>query len=907
MRMSWFRKLTATLRSQPLDTALDDELRFHLEERTDDFISQGLTREQARREAALLFGNRTLLRESTRERDVLKWLQTTFQDLRYALRTLRRSPGFAGAAVLSLALGIGANTAIFTLLDQVLLRTLPVAHPEQLAQLEVNGDSHAVNIGNDSLSYPMYRDIRDRNQIFSGVAGHFRTPVSVAFGERTERVEGELVTGNYFEVLGVGAVLGRMFNWQDDITPGGHPLAVLSYDYWVNRFHADRAVLGRGIVVDGLPLTIIGVSQKGFDGMSLGYSAKIRIPLAMKAQMTQGYFSEFFNLENRRAYWVIATARLKAGITRQQARVSLQPLFHSVLEMEVREKGFERASASDRADFLKSSLDVLPGSRGDSSLRREYDAPLRILMAIVGLVLLIACANVANLLLARAAARQREIAVRLAMGASAGRIARQALVESLLLAFAGGLAGLLLAAWMDSVLLRFIPTDFGPAKLMTTPDARVLAFTLGVSLITGLLFGMVPALATRKVDLAPTLKVDARGMSGGPARFRQALVVAQVSLSALLLIAAGQFLRSLLNLHKVDMGMRTRNVVGFSVNPSLNGYGKEQSGLFYRALLEKLREARSVEAAAATAIPVLDEDWWSTSISLDDAGPQSGNDNPNANLVSAGYFAALGIPLEAGRDFSPADAASKHRVAIVNQTFARKFFAGRNAVGHWIGLGGNRGTKTDIEVIGVSKDSKFYNVREEIRPQIYLDDDQNPDIQQFNVYLRTAMNAGQVAAMVRQVVRSIDPNIPVFALRTLDEQAELTLARDNMLTSLTSVFGALATALAAIGIYGLMSFSVARRTREIAVRMALGARSGSVQWLVMREVLTLAGMGVAIALPAAWALARLVQTQLYGVKAGDLGSTWMTVAALTAVALLAGYLPVRRAAGIDPMQALRSE
>jgi predicted permease len=754
----------------------------------------------------------------------------------------------------------------------------------------------------------MYRDIRDRNQVFSGVMGFVHTPVSVAFGERTERVEGELVTGNYFQVLGAGAVLGRIFNPQDDVTPGGHPLAVLSYDYWMERFHGDRAVLGHSIVVDGRALTIVGVSQKGFDGISLGHSAKIRIPIAMKAQMTQGYFSEFFNLENRRAYWVIVTARLRPGIARQQAQASLQPLFHSVLEMELRDKGFETASVSEKAQFLKSSLDVLPGSRGNSALRREYDAPLRILMAIVGLVLMIACANVANLLLARAAARQREMAVRLAIGASASRIARQTLVESLLLALAGGLAGLLLATWMDGVLLRFIPTDYGPANLMTTPDARILAFTLAVCLVTGLVFGVVPAFAIRKVDLAPALKVDTRSTSGGRARFRQALVVAQVSLSALLLIAAGQFLRSLSNLHKVDTGMRTRNVLEFSVNPSLNGYGKEQSAQFYRALLEKLRAAGAIQGVGASAMALLDEDWWSPSITLDDAGPQSDDENPNANLVSAGYFSALGIPLEAGRDFSAADAAAKHHVvAIVNQAFARKFFAGRNPVGHLVRLGNDPGTRIGFEVIGVARDSRFYNVRKAIRPQIYLDDDQNPDIQQINVYLRTTMNAGQVSAIVRQVVRSLDPNIPVFALRTLDDQAELTLARENMLTSLTSVFGALATILAAVGIYGLMSFNVARRTREIAVRMALGAPSASVKWLVMRETLSLAGAGVAIALPAAWALARLVETQLYGVKPGDAVSMWLAVAALAAVALLAGYLPVRRAAGIEPMQALRAE
>jgi len=889
------------------DLEFDQELETHLALLRDKFIREGKTPEEAAHAARRQFGGVEQVREQQRMHRGLFLAETLLGDLRYALRMLARNPAFATAAILTLALGIGANTAIFTLLDQVLLRTLPTSHPEQLVQLEVDGPVYGVNIGNDSMSYPMYRDIRDHNQVFSGVMGHFRTPVSVAFGERTERVEGELVTGNYFEVLGIRAALGRTFNSQDDITPGGHPLAVLSYGYWVNRFQADRGVLGRSIIVDGIPLTIIGVSQKNFDGTSLGHSPKIRIPIAMKAQMTQGYFSDFVNLENRRAYWVIVTARLRPGISRQQAQASLQPLLHSVLEMEVRDRGFEKASVSQRSEFLKSSLAVFPGSRGNSGLRREYDAPLRILMVIVGLVLLIACANVANLLLARAAARQREIAVRLAIGASVGRIVRQTLLESLLLALVGGGTGLLLAAWMDRLLLRFIPTDYGPASLMTTPDARILTFTLGLCVVTTVLFGLVPALATRRVDLAPALKADARTVSDERTRFRETLVVAQVALSALLLIGAGQFLRSLSNLHNADTGMQIRNVLEFSVNPSLNGYGKQPSVRFYRALVGKLRGTAGIEEAAATCIPVLDEDWWSPSISLDDAGPQSGNDNPNANCVSAGYFSTLRIPLLYGRDFTHADAASKHKVAIINEAFLRKFFADRNPVGHWIGLGNDPGTKTDIEVIGVVKDSKFYNIRDDIRPQIYLNYDQNSDIQQINVYVRTTMDAGQVSSIVRQLVRGIDPNVPVFALRTLNDQAELTLARDNMLTSLTSVFGFLATVLAAIGIYGVMSFNVVRRFREIAVRMALGANRRSVKWLIMRAVLRLAGAGVALALPVSWALGRLVQTQLYGVKPSDAVSICFSVAMLSAVALLAGYLPVRRAARIEPMQALRTE
>jgi predicted permease len=905
--MAWLRKLFATIRPSRLETHLDDELRFHLEQRTDDFIAQGMTPEQARLEAARLFGNRTLLTESARDRDVLMWLQTTIADLRYALRMLRRNPGFAAAAVLSLALGIGANTAIFSLLDQVLLRGLPVSHPEDLVFLSWQGPNQAVDIGSHTMSYPMYRDLRDQNQMFTGVLARFHLDFSVAYGDRTERVDGELVSGNYFEVLGVGAALGRTFTAQDDTTPGGHPVAMLSYDYWTARFHSDPGILGQKVVVDGLPLTIVGVSQKGFDGVELGYSPRVRVPLAMKARMTQGYFAEFFTLENRRAFWLHSYARLKPGWTRQQANAALRPLFHSLLESEVR-GGFQDVSAQDRAAYLRASLDVQPGGQGRSPLRNDYDTPLRMLMAIVGLVLLIASANVASLLLARAAARQRELATRLAIGASAGRIARQALAESVLLAFAGGVAGLFLAIWIEQALLSFIPVPSASLHLTTAPDWRVLSFTLAVCLMTGLLFGLAPAMAAMRVDLAPTLKVDARHVAGGPARFRQALVVLQVSLSALLLIGASQFLRSLVNLHRIDTGLRTASVFTFSVNPSLNGYNKERSVRFYRALRDRLSAVPGVESVGAAAIPVLAEDWWANAVTLDGAEPAPRDQaHPNFNMVSPGYLTALGIPLLAGRNFTPADADSKVRVAMVNQTFVQKFCAGRNPVGRRIGMGDDPGTKVDIEIVGLMRDANYQTVREEVRPQVFLDDEQNPDIQQVNFYVKTAFDFLPMSATVRQLVRGLDPAVPVSDLRTMDAQAELTLARDRMMTVLTSAFGGVATLLAAFGLYGLMSFNVARRTREIAVRMALGAEAGSVIWLVMKEVLALVIGGACLAIPAARALTALVRSQLYGVAPDDVASIVAATASLALVALVAAYIPLRRAARIDPMRVLRSE
>ena len=901
--MSWMRRLLRTVDPQPLDAALDDELRFHLEQRTEEFIAQGMSSEEARRKAALLFGNRTALRESTRDRDLLVWLDNTWQDIRYALRGMRQRPGFTAAAVLSLALGIGANTAIFTLLDQVLLRNLPVGHPEQLVQLrQFGGLIYGSTFGDDAFSYPLYRDLRDGNQVFSGVLGQFPLTLSLAFGSRTERVEGELVSGNYFDVLGVGAAIGRTFTPQDDTKAGGHPLAVLAYDYWISRFAGDPQVVGRTITVDGLPLTVIGVNQKGFEGLILGHPVCIRVPLSMKSQMTQGMFAEDFNLTNRRAYWVQVFARLEPGVARQRAQASLQPLLRSLLEMEVREKGFEKASSHDKQAFLKTSLDLSPAARGISRLH-EYEAPLRILMAIVGVVLLIACANVANLLLARSAARQREMALRLAIGASLGRIVRQLLAECLLLSITGGAAGLLLAVWMDRMLLRFLSSS----NLNPLPDLRILGFTLAVCLLTGLLFGLAPAWAARGIDVAPALKVDRRVTGSGSARFRGALVVAQVFLCVLLLVVAGQFVRSLGNLRHLDMGLHAHHVVQFAVNPSMNGYSKQQSGNFYRALMEKVRRLPDVESSGASALAVLDQDWWGPAITTDIAGPQPGDDNPNASLVSPGYFATLGIPLSLGRDFSLADANNTHGVVVVNQTFARRYYGNLNPVGHWLALGNEPGTKADTEIVGVVRDSRFFDVRTAIRPLIYFDNDQNPDIQQINVYLRSTADPRRLFTEIRQTVASLDAAVPPFALRTLDEQADQTLSRDRMVTMLASIFGVIAALLAAVGIYGLMAFNVARRTPEIAVRMALGANRGTVTWMVMRQVLALAGAGIALALPAAWALMGLVQSQLFGVKPHDPVSLSIAAATLAAVALLAGYLPVRRAAAIEPMAALRTD
>jgi len=830
-----------------------------------------------------------------------------WQDVRFALRQLRQNPGFSLAAILSLALGIGANTAIFTVFDQVLLRPLPVPHPEELVRLQWNGQNNAININGDSLSYPAYRDFRDHSQVFNGVICRFALQLSVAYPGRTELLDGELVSGNYFSVLGAGPAIGRVFHPQDDRTPGGHPLAVLSYAYWNSRFHRDPTVIGQSITVDGLPLTIIGVADSNFNGVELGYSPRIWIPVAMKTQMTQGFFSEFFNLENRRAFWLQVFARLRPGVMAQQAQASLQPLFHSMLQTEIQSKGFETAPASARAQFLKSSIQVLPASQGRTSLREDYELPLRILMGIVAFVLVIACANVANLLLERAVGRRREIAVRLALGARLGHIVRQSLTESLLLALAGGAAGLLLANWIDAALVSFLSTGETPLGLATSPDLRILAFTLAVCLATGLLFGLAPVFAARRVDLAESLKESARSVAVSHGWFRRALIVAQVALSAVLLIGAGQFLRTLVNLQTLDLGLDTKDVIAFSVNPSLNGYGKPKSRELYRTLLNTVRNTPGVQSSAASAIALLGDEWWANDV-ITDTGSKSANaEDPNFNLVSQGYFSTLHIPIVAGRDFSAADAASKQRVAVVNQSFVKQYFAGRNAVGHRIGMSSDPGSKTDIEIIGVMKDAKYNNVRTPFRPQVFLDNDQNDDIQRINFYVRTAADPHTMYAALRRAVQQIDPDIPVFDLRTLAEQADITLVRERLIASLAVAFALLATVLAAVGVYALIAYSVTRRTREIGIRVALGAPNQTVLWTIMREVFALVLAGAGIAVLAAWALARFVASQLYGVQPHDALSIATAILLLAAVAAMAGYLPARRALRINPIAALGSE
>jgi predicted permease len=596
-------------------------------------------------------------------------MNSLWNDLRFALRTLRKSPVFTAVAVLSLALGIGANTAIFTLLDQILLRLLPVKNPQQLVLLTIRGIEYGNNSGGNAMSYPLYRDFSERNSVFSGMFCRFAYTMNVSFGGRTERVDGELVSGTYFPVLGVGAAIGRTFAQEDDFIPGGHPVAMLNYSYWKSRFGGDPDIVGKTLVVNAHNYTVVGVAQKDFNGVELGRSPEIFVPMMMKPQITIGWDG----LKDRRWRWANAFGRLKPGVTLQQAKASLQPLYHSVLETEVKDEAFRNAAPNVRAKFLRNSIGVLPAAQGRSYFRQRLTTPLWVLMAITGGVLLIACANVASLLIARATSRQKEIAIRLAMGAGRGRIIRQLLVESLALSVIGGVLGLLMAMWTDRLLLPFLPTDSPELALTSNPDLRVLLFTVTVAFLTGIVFGLAPALQSTRPDLAPTLKDQVSGIVGVGAQvnFRKALVAAEVTLSLLLLVGAGLFIRSLHNLAELSPGFPTENLTAFSIDTSLNGYDGDKAKIFYRRLTDEIKNIPGVRDIGLAAVRILTGNESDSAVKVEGHSFKSGEAaHPYMNFISPGYFATLGVPI-LSRARLPGERHRDHPSSSIRRTYRR--------------------------------------------------------------------------------------------------------------------------------------------------------------------------------------------------------------------------------------------
>ena len=862
------------------------------------------------------------------------------RDLKYAVRGLARSPLLTAVALVSIALGIGANTAIFTLVDEVLLRALPVKQPEQLVLFSGARNHYGSNSGGNMLSFPMYEDFRDNfvdaperlarvgrplpnpaptPKIFTGLFARRPVMMNIGVDGQTERVPGELVSGTFFQTLGVGAAIGRVIGPDDDRERGNSPVAVLSYTYWRNRFGADPRIVGRAITVNNTKLTIIGVSAAGFDGVDIGYAPSLRVPVMMKAQMTPNWD----DVDNRRSRWVNVFGRLKPGVTLEQALAVLQPFFHGLLEQEVLEAPFSNTTAYTREVFLKGQVSLLPAAQGRSPIRQQLSQPLWLLLGIVVGVLLISCANVASLLIARAAARQKEIAVRLALGAGRARIVGQLLVESVLLAAIGGALGLAVAWWTTKFLLGFLPTSETPHVISGAIDYRVLAFNFALSLATGLLFGLAPALRSTKPDLAPTLKDQGGAVAGGGVRVRKALVVAQVTISILLLISAGLFIRTLQNLRLLDLGIKTESLIAFNISPAISGYTPARIPALYKSLVERLAAQPGVERVAFANIGLLEGNEWDSTIAVEGYQPKPGEPmNPYCNSVSPGYFRTMGIPVLEGREFDgrdegaapgPADSnlndgrGNGYAHAIVNQSFAKRFFGDKSAIGRHIGFGLNPGTPTPLEIVGVVRDSKYTGVRDDVPQQVFfpLLEDRTPSA--IVVYVRAAGDPAAAFAAAQRTVRELDSNVPVYNLRTLERQIDRSLLVERFVATLSTAFGVVATLLAVIGLYGVMAYTVERRTREIGVRMALGAVQGDVVWLVMREVLALVGTGVAIGLAAAWGLNRAVGSVLYGVRATDPLTIAGACAVLAAVALAAGYVPARRATRVNPVLALRYE
>ena len=860
--------------------------------------------------------------DATQKNSFGESLDAAWRDLKYSLRTLSRAPGFTAIAILTLALGIGANTAIFTLLDQILLRLLPVKNPQELVLLNMHGRHYGSNWGGNAISHPMFRDFRAHNDVFTDMFCRFPYSGSLSFNGQSERVDLELVSGAFFSTLGLNPHLGRVFSEDDDRVPDGHPYVVLNYAYWISRFSGDPSILGKTFVVNNYPLTVVGVLQPGFDGVELGRIPKLFIPIMMEKEILVGVTDDM--LKERRNRWVNAFGRLKPGVTRERAKAALQPFMHSMLEMEVKEKAFAHASSYDREQFLKCTIDVLPGSQGRSYTRQTLSTPLWVLMATTGLVLLIACANLANLLLVRGTGRKKEIAIRLAMGATRPRIIYQLLIESLSLSTMGAVAGLALAYWADKALMAaYLPSDSGGLRISTAPDLRILFFTLAVTVFTGVLFGLMPALQTTKPDVASTLKDEAAAVvGGGHGALRKSLVIAQVTLSLLLLIGAGLFTRSLGNLRNLGPGFPAQNLVGFEIDPSYSGYSVPRQKVFYPQLLEALASIPGVQSAGLASQRILEDDEWDSSMTVEGFTPPTPDAHPEPymNEISPNYFATLGVPIVNGRDFRPTDTHEiKHRpeeppdrgwesaTVMINESFAKKYFAGRNPVGLHIGFGSDPGTPADMEVIGVVKDIKYTNLKDEIPPQAYLPYLASRYVGGMVIYVRTVGDPSQLMSAIRSKVRDLDANLPIFAMRTEEVQINDSLSAERMIASLSAVFGFLATLLAVIGLYGVMAYTVAQRTREVGIRMALGAAQGNVIWMVMQEVLMLVVIGIVLGVPASLGLSKLVQSQLFGLTPHDPATLTLATAALSFVACAAGYIPAWRASRLDPVKALRYE
>ncbi len=880
--MKTWRRLLLFLRRRKLDRELQEEIRFHLEMKAEEQRAAGLDGREALRAAALSFGNTTVVREQSREFWGWTWLDRLGQDLRYALRTLLGAPGFTATVILILALATGANTAVFTMINAAILRTLPVPRPQELVGIEVQQQRGRRAI----FSYPFYRDLRDENRALAGLAAQFSSDVSLSAGGAAEFLNAAPVTGNYFRVLGISPVLGRNLEDSDD-RPEAPAVCVLGHAPWRKSFGSDPKVLGRTVRLNTRPFTVVGVLPASFPGVEPGMATALYVPLAKDAELSPPRREL---LSNRRSSWLRLVGRLAPGAAPARARAGLQI-------------ALDRIAHEGRGRRDAGRVTLRPASQGFGFARQMLERPLLVLMAATAALLLIACANVSMLLLARARARHHEIAVRMALGAGRGRVIRQLLTESFLLAVAGGVAGLLIVRPLVRISVAFLPVYF--RELDTSPDWMVFLFlAAGISTVT-MLFGLAPAWMATRVDVTPALKT-AGGSIGTRLRLGRWLATAQVALCLVLLIGAGLFAASLRNLRAVPPGFEPAGVVLLSLNPQLNGYSEAAQQALIDRLLQRVRPMTGVRAAGLAGIVPLSNAMQSRDFTPE--GYPTDAETPTAllNPVTPGYFGTMRIPLLAGREFAARDGAGAPPVIIVNREFARRFWPGRNPVGRRITWGNPFDPKRSIEVVGVAGNQKYDNLREAQQTIAYL-----PLAQQsageVTLHVRTAGPPAAMIARLRATIRELDPNLPVFGVKTLEDQVDESIPVDRLMAWLAAGFASVALALAVAGLYGVTAYALARRTREIAVRLALGATPGSVLGLFLRESAVIIGVGVASGAPAAWAASRLAARMLYGVETLDPTLYAASALLLAGVEALAVYCAAHRAARLEPSIALRAE
>ena len=841
-------------------------------------------------------------------------MNTFMQDLRFAARQLMRSPGFAVTVIVTLALGIGANSAIFTIFDQIMLRKLPVANPKELVRFEWTGgfQGSMSSFGGDSsdyFSHPMYKDLRERNSVFQDIVAADRCNLGISWHDQAENKDAEIVSGNYFEMLGVRPVVGRLFTASDATAKEANPVVVLSFDYWKTHFNAQADIAGKTVLINGQPFTILGVAAQGFHSAIDGYAPSVFLPVTM-SDIAMPWTAPRKDFTNHQSLWLTLIARLKPGVSRQQAESAMQPLWYSLRAQEL--VAYGDVSPRFKDSFLTHTrIKVVDDSTGFMPEREELSTPLFVLMGMVGVLAAMCAVNVATLLLLRAAGRVREISMRYALGAARSRIIRQLLVEGGLLGLCGAVAGIALSPILAGVLVQMISNsdDITQTPYSATVDLRILGFTLVLAVVVTLAFSVAPALQFLRPRLAEALRQNSGTASKASQRFRKVAVGLQIALTVLLLGGAGLFLRTLSNLRSQNIGFETTHVVSFDVDPTLAGYSDERSAQVETGVLNTVRSIPGITQAAGTSDPEIAGNSNASNFTVQGhVAPEDENMNFEVPWITSNFFSTLHQPVLAGREFGEADGKDAPKVAVVNLTFAKRFFGSpQNALGRLIAEGGGPKVKLDTTIVGVVADVRHRSMRSEPRGTVY-----RPYLQQshpggLRFYVLTSQDPKSVESTIRERIRRLDPKLVADSMLTMEEQLDRSVSSERTLAILALSFSSLALLMTAVGLYGVLAFATAQRTREIGVRMALGAQRISVVMLVMREMALTAAIGVAIALPAAFGLSRMLTSQLYGVQPGDPVTLAACVLISATMVVLAAAIPARRAASVEPMQALRSE